>query len=527
VALKSKLKQEMSIMKITKYLTIPLMASMTLGAVTTANASSEYQITEKPLELDIHLHFRDKYAWDENWPVAQKIEELTNIKLNGVASKSGTNSKELFNLMLVSGDLPDIVGGDKLKDSFNQYGMEGAFIPLNDLIDKHAPNIKAFLAANPVIKSAITAPDGKIYHMPYLPDGKPGRGYYIRQDWLDTLGLAVPTNIDELYDVLVAFRDQDPNQNGEKDEVPFFNRHPEEVYRLVTFFGGRSTGTDNYLDFMYEGEVTHPFASEGFKTGMIEVAKWYKEGLIDKEIFTRKSKARDQLLGNDLGGFTHDWFASTAGYNRLSADIPGFAFLPILPPADVNGRVLEEHGRAIVKPDGWAITVANKHPVESIKLFDFYFTEEGRNISNFGVEGLTYDMVDGKAVYKDSVLNSDKSVTSQMWDIGAQIPVGFHQDYAYEVQWTNPIAQAGIDEYVANDVILEPFPGLNLNVKEKKVYDKYWPSIRTYMEEQAQLWVLGAADVEETWDAYIKKLDKLKLDEVLKVLNSAYERQYK
>jgi len=116
---------------------------------------------------------------------------------------------------------------------------------------------------------------------------------------------------------------------------------------------------------------------------------------------------------------------------------------------------------------------------------------------------------------------------NQMWDIGAQIPVGFWQDYQYEVQWTNPIANAGIDEYVAADVILDPFPGLTLNVKEKAVYDKYWPNIKAYMLEQTQQWVLGSGDVEKDWDAYIDKLDKLKLDDVLKVLNSAYARQYK
>ncbi|MDX1341615.1 MAG: extracellular solute-binding protein [Reinekea sp.] len=516
-------------MKIKKYLTIPLMASLTLGAATVTSAANDYQITDKPLDLTIHMHFRDKYAWDSNWPVAKEIARLTNINLEGVASKSGTNSKELFNLMLVSGDLPDIVGGDALKESFNQYGMEGAFVPLNDLIEKHAPNIKKFLDAHPIVKSAVTAPDGNIYFMPYIPDGKPGRGYFIRQDWLDKLGLEVPTNIDELYDVLVAFRDNDPNGNGKKDEVPFFNREPEEAIRLVTFFGARSTGSDSYHDFLYEPSgVTHPYTTEAFKYGISQVAKWYKEGLIDKEIYTRKNKARDQLLGNDVGGFTHDWFASTAGYNdKLADDIPGFKFLPILPPADVNGRVMEEHGRAIVKPDGWAITVANKHPVETIKLFDFYFTELGRTISNFGVEGLTYDMVNGKPQFKDSVLNGDTGVLNQMWDIGAQIPIGFYQDYDYEVQWTNPIAMAGINEYVKADVILEPFPGLTMNVKEKKVFDKYWPNIEAYILEQTQLWVLGSGDVNEDWDDYLKKLDKLKLDEVLKVLNSAYNRQYK
>ena len=513
-------------MKIKKYLTIPLMASMTLGAVSVANAASEYQISEKPLTLTAHVHFRDKYAWDTNWPVAKKFAELTNVTLDGVASKSGTNSKELFNLMLVSGNLPDIVGGNELKDEFNQYGMEGAFIPLNDLIKEHAPHIQKFLDSRPLVKAAITAPDGNIYYIPYIPDGKPGRGYFIRQDWLDKLGLEVPTNIDELYKVLVAFRDMDPNGNGKKDEIPFFNRAAEEVLRLVVFFGARSTGSDTYHDFLYEGTVSHPYTTPEFKYGMTQVVKWYKEGLIDKEIFTRKNKARDQLLGDNLGGFTHDWFASTAGYNdTLAESVPGFKFLPILPPADINGRVMEEHGRAIVKPDGWAITVANEHTVESIKYFDMFFTDLGRTISNFGVEGLTYDLVDGKPQFKESILAGN--VLNQMWDIGAQIPVGFWQDYQYEVQWTNPIANKGIDAYVAADVILDPFPGLTLNVKEKIVYDKYWPNIKAYMLEQTQQWILGGADVEAEWPGYIDKLNKLKLDEVLTVMNSAYARQYK
>lgn len=516
-------------MKIKKYLTVPLAASMALSMSAFSASASEYKVSEKPVELSIHMHFRNRYAWDNNWPVAKKIAELTNVKLDGVASMSGTNSRELFNLMLVSGDLPDIVGGDMLQESFNQYGMEGAFISLNDLIDKHAPNIKAFLDANPMVASAITAPDGKIYFMPYVPDGVPGRGYFIRQDWLDKLGLEVPKTIDELYDVLVAFRDMDPNGNGLKDEVPFFNRHPEEVLRLVTFFGARSTGTENYLDFLYdETGVSHPFMSSEFKYGIKQVAKWYKEGLIDREIFTRGGRSRDVLLGNDLGGFTNDWFASTAGYNdSLAESIPGFNWVPILPPVGTDGRMFQEHGRAGVKPDGWAITVVNKNPVETIKLFDFYFTETGRNIANFGIEGVHWDMADGKPQFRDSVLNSDTGVLNMMWSIGAQIPVGFYQDYDYELQWTNPIAMKGIQEYLDAGVINEPFPGLSMTAQEKRVYDRYWPSIRTYLQEQTTNWVLGTADVDATWDAYMSRLERLNMGEVLKVLNSAYERQYK
>ena len=95
------------------------------------------------LDLSIHMHFRDKYVWNEDWPVAKELTRLTNIKLVNTASKVATNSREQYNLLMASGKLPDIIGGDGLKDEFIRRGMEGALQPLNKLIDQHAPNFKA------------------------------------------------------------------------------------------------------------------------------------------------------------------------------------------------------------------------------------------------------------------------------------------------------------------------------------------------------------------------------------------------
>ncbi|WP_261194514.1 extracellular solute-binding protein [Pseudoruegeria sp. SHC-113] len=490
------------------------------------------KIVEEPLELEIFMHFRDKYGWNEEWPVAQKVAEKTGITLKGTAPVGAGDTRELFNLMIASGDIPDLVGGEfrgaGMKEAFDQYGMEGAFLPLNDLIAEHAPEIQKVLDENPTIRAAISAPDGNIYYIPYLPDGDVGRVWFVRQDWLDKLGLEQPKSVDELYDVLVAFRDQDPNGNGVADEIPYFNRHAEEAIRLVNLWGARSTGSDSYHQFyIEEGAVVHPYAHENFKTGIMNVAKWYQEGLIDKEIFTRKSRARDELLGGNLGGATHDWIASTAGYNdKLAADIEGFSFVPILPPADVNGNVWEEHGRIAVKPSGWAIGYSNEHPEETIKLMNFYFTEEGRNIANFGVEGLTYDMVDGKAVFKDSVLNGEGSVVSQMWEIGAQIPIGFPQDYAYEAQWTSELATKGIEMYTEAGVVVEQFPGIAMNAEEKAIYDKHWPNILSFMQESYEKWILGAGDVSAEWGDYQAQLERLGYAEVVAALTTAYQRQY-
>lgn len=501
----------------------------TVGFATPVVAQEEdYRIVDEPLTLDIHFHFRDRVVYSNEWPVELAAAEATGISLNNVASLAATSSQEAFNLLIASGDIPDIVGGNDLKDEFNQYGQEGAFLPLNDLIAEHAPNITAFFDEHPDILNSITAADGNVYFIPYLPDGYFARAYFVRQDWLDALGLEAPNNVEELHAVLTAFRNDDPNGNGENDEIPFFVRQWEQLARLLVLWGGRSSGTDaSHGLYVENGDLHHPYTGEAYREGMRNIAQWYAEGLIDPEVYTRGSRTREELLGNDLGGMTFDWFASTSGYNVSLADtVPGIEFYPFLPPENIDGVRIAENRRTAVKPDGWAIGYSNEHPVETMRYFDFWFTDLGRRLANFGVEGETYTMVDGQPIYTEAVLSSDTPVNAQMWEIGAQIPRGFYQDYSYEAQWTNDIASEGIELYAANDLLVPEFLGVAMTEDEQAIYDRYWASIQTYMLEKQQQWVLGSADIDEEWDDYNAQLDSLGLNEVMAVLNAAYDRQY-
>ncbi len=502
--------------------------STALAVPLSATADDDkHRIVDKPLTLDVHLHDK-RFTYDNNWPVELAAAKMTGISLNNVTISNTPDSQEAFNLMLASGDLPDIVGGKKIKPNANRYGPEGAFIPLQDLIAEHAPNISALMKEKPDAFASILAGDGNMYFVPYLTDGKYGRAYFIRTDWLKKVGKETPQNVDELYEVLTAFRNEDPNGNGEKDEVPAFFRNWEEVLRLVTLWDGRSSGSDTTHDFhVAEGQIKHGYVGEGYREGIKNIAKWYKEGLIDPEVFTRGSRAREYLLSNDLGGFTHDWFASTASYNdSLAGKVEGFALEAMIPPASISGVRMEEHRRIPVKPEGWAITATNEHPIETIKYMDFWFSEEGRRLANFGIEGEQYDLIDGKAIFKPEFLANDRPVNSQLTDIGAQVRRGFYQDYDYEIQWTNKYALAGIKLYDEGDYLIDQFLGVSFNVEEQAVYDKYWNSVETYMLERQQAWVLGSADVEAEWDDYIKQVNKLGFSKVVDAMQSAYQRQY-
>ncbi|MCG8334431.1 MAG: extracellular solute-binding protein [Proteobacteria bacterium] len=518
-------------------LTFSVLLLASLMVAPTALADSPLQIVKKPLKLSVQLNHARYPRYKESWPVEQAARAMTNIHLIDATVGSNTRSAdsentgrtEALNLMLATGKIPDIVGSSRLKGFVNQYGPEGAFLPLNDLIEKHAPYLRAFFKARPHLKSAISAADGNMYYIPYLPDGKYGRAYFIRYDWLKKLGLKVPQTVHEVKSVLEAFRDRDPNGNGLKDEVPYFARQWPELIRLVTLWDGRSSGSDTYHDFYVDkGKLKHPYAGKGYREGIKNLAQWYAEKLIDVEIFTRGASSREYLLSKNLGGMTHDWFASTSGYNTtLQSKIEGFEFKAFAPPASISGKRIEEHRRIPIKPDGWAIGAKNKHPVETIKYFDFWFSPKGRRLANFGVEGQQYTMVNGKPQFTEEFLTNGKPVNNQLYEIGAQIHGrGYFQDYEYERQWSNKYALEGIALYDKGDYLIDQFLGVAFNKKEQRVYDRYWPSIRDYMLERQQSWILGNGNVEADWKKYISQLNKMGLNKVLTVMQSAYDRQY-
>ena len=510
-------------------LVVAALATTALTTLTPAFADGDQKIVAEPLELTIHFHWRRSKGYIEDWPVEKAACAATNVCLiDETTGKNASNSNEAMNLLLAKGDLPDIVGGERIRQPINEFGPQGAFVPLNGLIDEHAPNIKAWFEEHPGLQQAISAWDGNMYYIPYLPDGKYARAWFIRQDWLDKLGLEQPNTIEELEQVLIAFRDQDPNGNGLKDEIPYFNRTWEETLRPINFWDARTSGSDTYHDFMVvDGKIQHPYAVDSFREGLKNLARWYEEGLIDPEIYTRGSSSRDYLLSENLGGFTHDWFASTSGYNvSLKDKVEGFNFIPFLPPKSVSGVRMQEHRRIPIKPDGWAISYNNEHPVETIKYFDFWFSVEGALLANFGIEGEHYTMVDGEPVYTEAILGSGRAVNSQMYEIGAQAFRGYPQDYRYEWQWTRESARKGIELYDTEDLLIDQFLGVAFKKEEQEVYDKYWPNLRTYMLERTQAWVLGNGDIEAEWDDYIAQLENRGLNEVLEVMQTAHDRQY-
>lgn len=156
----------------------------------------------------------------------QWYEDQTNVQVEWVVLPANDDEAlQKLNLMLSSGDIPDVIMGfyNITPALLQLYGQQGIFLPLNDLIEQHGTNVKNAFAQYPLAQQAITAPDGQIYGLPEINDCyhcSVAQKLWIYQPWLDALGLDVPTTTEEYYQVLKAFKEQDPNGNGQADEVP-------------------------------------------------------------------------------------------------------------------------------------------------------------------------------------------------------------------------------------------------------------------------------------------------------------------
>ena len=480
-------------------------------------------VSKEPKEFTVFLNFNNM-PFDSNWQVWQEAAKRTNISLKGTISLSNSNEEEAFNLMMSSGNLADIIGYVDAS-SLEKLGRDGGMIPLNDLIKEHAPNIQKVLDEDARFRQTAYSLDGNIYQIPENQELKAAEFWWIRQDWLDKLNLKAPTTVDELHDVLYAFRNEDPNGNGLKDEIPLFDRagwkQPDEYLYLW----------DTSLEFYpRDGKMKYEPLEENFKTGVSNMIKWYQEGLIDPEIFTRGASSRDTLLGGDLGGCTHDW-VSTANYNStLQETIPGFQMVAIVPPADQNGVVKERVSR--YPGVGWGISSQCKDPVTVIKFMDYFFTEEGSDLMNWGIEGDTFTRdADGSKHFTDTVLQSELTPIGYLRSIGAQYRIGMCQDgdYEYATMKEDGIEANklynGHDEWFDDSLppYLDGKMALKYTSDDETEYKNIMASIKPYVDEKFQSWILGVNDFDSEYDIFIKELKARGIDRALEINQKAYD----
>ncbi|HML49028.1 MAG TPA: extracellular solute-binding protein [Clostridia bacterium] len=346
-----------------------------LGAVAEEAA---YPIVEKTLTLKAFQYALENQQVDfDNLWFYQELEKKTNIHIQWEVVRDA-DWKTKLNLMFASGEYPDIIIRGEV--DIEEYGVtQGILAPLDGLIEQYMPNYASRLQMNDA-NASIPASDGKTYWVGNLTaqnvnhDGN----FFINKAWLDKLGLQVPATVDELTEVLRAFRDQDPNGNGEKDEIPMSAADLiHQTQGVYTHFANFGVPLNRYVYACIDDnqQVVFPGYLPGFRAAVEWLNLCYAEGLLDPESITQDSNVwGTKMNAGQVGYTTYLRLINTA----LTADIAG-QFVSLLPPASEYGvsvpRILE------VPSMGACLTVANEHIPETLRWLDAQFETETMMVS--------------------------------------------------------------------------------------------------------------------------------------------------
>jgi len=504
-------------------------------ALLPGTATSEPVTDREFLTLTIHYRTENQVIFSDEWPAWQQASALTGIIFEPTANPVATDDMVEFNLQAANLFPAHIYGGANLAPLFMQFGMEGAFVPLNDLIDRYAPNFSRILDENPMIRNFITAPDGNIYFMPTIPDGlvEGGRAWFVRQDWLDLLGMDHPEDVWEFEAMLFAFRDEIPALIDVDYVWPYIDGNWHNTMRLANLFGARSFGQDNNAIRIAPredvDEVFHTWTDDDFLFALENISRWYGEGLIDREFITRGGPARSELLSVNQAGTFYDFPVSSAAFNNLADVIDGFNLVAMRPPANIHGQRISEHQRLPVQPHAWAVSHSNPDPAATVRMMDFFYSYHGRTLLSFGAEGHTFEFgPDGQPRFLPYVWDQDVRPTPTdyiRFEMGALRHMGYMQLFDYERQLASPAALRAFEINYGGPYAVRQLPPLNFSAEELATIDDIRPGLNAFLNESIQSFILGDWEaIRGQWDAFIAQAHVLGLEEYVAAYQSAFLR---
>ncbi|WP_282940550.1 ABC transporter substrate-binding protein [Paenibacillus sp. RC67] len=461
----------------------------------------------------------------------KEMEKVTGVKVEFQHPPlDSAQAKEQFNLMIASNQLPDVIeyGWTDYPGGPEKAIQDNKIIKLNDLIDKYAPNLRKLLADHPDWKKQITTDNGSLYAFPFLRGDDKVRVFFgpaIRQDWLDKLGLKTPTTIDEWYNVLKAFKEKDPNGNGKADEIPI-NLDKDLLNTDAPFLGAWGINNSFYQD---SGKVKFGPIQPEFKDFLITMNKWYKEGLLDKDFAAPNAKLLDNKMTTNLLGATATFNGGGIGkYAGLMKDKdPSFNLVaapyPVLKSGD---KVIWGQKDFAFNGIGAAITTSDKNPIETVKWLDYAYGEKGELLFNYGIEGQSYTMQNGKAVLKPEVLNPTSGISSQQaiakytratWSAPFVLSDNFQLQYLALPQqkdalaiWSKPTAE-------------RKMPLVTPTQDESSKFASIMTDINTYKDEMLLKFIMGVEPI-NNFDQYVKKIQSMGIDDAIKIQQTALER---
>lgn len=466
----------------------------------------------------------------------QYLMKKFNVKIEFIHPPSGSE-REQFNLMLASKKLPDIIEYNWLSDypgGPSKAIADKVIIPLNKYLPKYGQNLKKYLDSHPDIKRMVITDDGTVYCFPFIREAdvnRVGTGPYIRKDWLDKLHLQVPETVNEWTNMLRKFRDNAKLLNGGKKPLyPFSIAFKFGTGLRTSWYGHFIAGAWGITLGMYveNGKVKYGPLTPQFKEFIKVVQTWWKENLMDPDILNMNQQAiQAKILNDQIGAYLGRVSGDTGRFLQAKK---GTEFDIVAAPWPVlkKGQKPEIGAKEFAYPGygSAAITTQCKDIPLAMKILDWGYSKEGYMVYNFGIEGKSYVMKNGKPTYTDEILNNPKlsilEALSKYARSGTAGPFVQSKDYVIQIL-PFPQQQDALKKFSvpSNSKVLPP---VTLTIEESKKVANILNGIETYYDEMFVRMITGKFT---NIDAFQKTLKRMGIDEVLKVYQAAYNRYIK
>ena len=369
-------------------------------------------LAEEPVVLNMTLITNGNYNHsdpDRDMAIWEAIEKACNVKLN-ITWITSAGQAEKVSTWLAEDNLPDMFNPNDAAT----LADEGAIMALDPYFDRISNYIEKLPDA--VLAAKRNLEDGNLYVINMLNAYKPAYTMTYRQDWLDRLGVEkVPETLDEWIEVWKLIRDNDANGNGDSsDEVPFTSTTTflsKPGYDLLLAYGVKTDGRSYYTD---EGEYGIVFENEHFREFLELMIMLYSEKLIDQEVFTRSYNENATLYNSNIAFSGYQWSSNCSVVNLgLAETVPEAALLATVPVKGPYGdQLIPERS---VAGSNFVISYKVEQDAEKLdamlRLINYMYSEEGIELTNWGIEGVHYTVVDGEKWLRDDIRN-DSSFTA-------------------------------------------------------------------------------------------------------------------
>lgn len=353
-----------------------------------------------PKELHLLLsHANAKYAMQvkDDDPYIQELSRLSNYALKFEFLGHGNDFTQQMTVRFASGDLPDLIRTDSIDSTMHPGALDnGVFADLTSLIEQYGQNIKANIPEE-IWKSPRVSKDGKIFGIPALSALPASRVVYIRQDWLDRLGMDTPVTVEDYLEFFEAVKREDLNGNGDpNDEYGFYVR--ENLIYSNLFFA--EFGAEPSAWYYRDGELQPGIIQPEIKDSLRFWKELYDNGYINPNLFTNKASDWEAGIKQGKAGL---WIHDVTNYNsnwglpELYVNETGAKISMIASPKGPKGQGISLQGDRIYFV--WVVPAKNNNAEDVVKFLDWAWSEEADDFFALGIEGHNYTMEDGKPVW--------------------------------------------------------------------------------------------------------------------------------